>query len=123
MMLNQENEQEDKLIQVRKASSRLRRVHQLKEDFREIFERKGNWTEGLLGLGEWLSKAQKYFVNSQATIYRWFDEILADFDNRTTSGTVEGINTKLKLIKRSAYGFTNFENFRNRCLLNWHFNH
>ena len=98
-------------------------MHQLKEDFREIFERKGNWTEGLLGLGEWLSKAQKYFVNSQATICRWFDEILADFDNRTTSGTVEGINTKLKLIKRSASGFTNFENFRNRCLLNWHFNH
>ena len=82
------NEQKDKLIQVKKASSRLRKMHQLKEDFREILERKGNWTEGLLGLGEWLSKAQKYFVNSQATIYRWFDEILADFDNRTTSGTV-----------------------------------
>ncbi|MBD2309495.1 transposase [Chroococcidiopsis sp. FACHB-1243] len=29
---------------------------------------------------------------------------------------------KLKLIKRSAYGFRNFENFRVRCLLNWHFN-
>jgi transposase len=98
-------------------------MHQLKEDFREIFEKNENWTEGLLGLGEWLSKAQKYFVNSQATIYRWFDEILAYFDNRTTSGTVEGINNKLKLIKRSAYGFTNFKNFRNRCLLNWHFNH
>ncbi|MBW4456760.1 MAG: transposase, partial [Nostoc indistinguendum CM1-VF10] len=31
-------------------------------------------------------------------------------------------NNKLKLIKRSAYGFRNFENFRIRCLLNWHFN-
>jgi transposase len=27
----------------------------------------------------------------------------------TTSGVVEGINNKLKLIKRSAYGFRNFE--------------
>lgn len=27
--------------------------------------------EGLLELGEWLSKAQKYFVNSQSTILRW----------------------------------------------------
>ncbi|MCY7366965.1 MAG: transposase, partial [Chamaesiphon sp.] len=35
---------------------------------------------------------------------------------------VEGINNKLKLIKRSGYGFTNFKNFRTRCLLNWHFN-
>jgi transposase len=117
------DEQKDKLAQVRNVSTRLGKMHQLKEDFREIFETKENWTEGLLGLGKWLSKAQKYFVNSQATIYRWLDEILAYFDNRTTSGTVEGINNKLKLIKRSAYGFTNFENFRNRCLLNWHFNH
>ncbi|MFE1748100.1 transposase, partial [Coleofasciculus sp. H7-2] len=31
-------------------------------------------------------------------------------------------NNKLKLIKRSAYGFRNLENFRIRCLLNWHFN-
>jgi len=115
--------QKDKLAQIRNVSSQLGKMHQLKEDFREIFEKKENWNEGLLGLGEWLSKAQKYFVKSQGTIYRWFDEILAYFDNGTTSGVVEGINNKLKLIKRSAYGFTNFENFRNRCLLNWHFNH
>ena len=117
------DEQKDKLNRVRDVSNLLGKMHRLKEDFREIFEKKENWTEGLLGLGKWLSIAQKYFVSSQATIYRWFDEILAYFDNRTTSGTVEGINNKLKLIKRSAYGFTNFENFRNRCLLSWHFNH
>jgi len=40
------------------------------------------------------------------------DEIIAYFDNRTTNGVVEGINNKLKLIKRSAYGFRNFDNFR-----------
>jgi transposase len=45
------------------------------------------------------------------------DEIIAYFDNRTTSGVVEGINNKLKLIKRSAYGFRNFDNFCLRCLL------
>ncbi|MBD2247292.1 transposase, partial [Nostoc sp. FACHB-888] len=32
------------------------------------------------------------------------------------SGMVEGINNKLKLIKRSGYGFRSFENFRVRCL-------
>ncbi|MBW4452315.1 MAG: transposase, partial [Nostoc indistinguendum CM1-VF10] len=30
---------------------------------------------------------------------------------------------KLKLIKRSGYGFRNFENFRVRCLLNWYANY
>jgi transposase len=119
--LNQE--QKDKLAEVKVVSQSLKLMHQLKEEFREIFEKSQQWSEALLGLGEWLSTAQKYFVNSQSTIVRWFDEILAYFDNRTTSGVVEGINNKLKLIKRSAYGFTNFENFRNRCLLNWHFNY
>jgi transposase len=117
------DKQKDKLAEVQNISSRLKIMHQLKEEFREIFEKKETWTDGLLGLGKCISKAQKYFVNSQSTIYRWFDEILAYFDNRTTSGVVEGINNKLKLIKRSGYGFTNFENFRNRCLLNWHFTH
>jgi len=43
------------------------------------------------------------------------------FDGGTTNGTVEGINNKLKLIKRRGYGFHNFKNFRLRSLLNWHF--
>ncbi|MCD8487818.1 MAG: transposase, partial [Desertifilum sp.] len=30
---------------------------------------------------------------------------------------------KLKLIKRSAYGFRNFENYRIRCLLTWQNNY
>jgi len=58
-----------------------------------------------------------YFPKSYQTILRWLDEIIAYFDNRTTNGVVEGINNKLKLIKRSAYGFRNFDNFRVRCLL------
>lgn len=120
---NLNNEQKAKLSQVQNVSNQLKIMHQLKEEFREIFEKTENWSDGLLELSKWLSKAQKYFVKSQSTIYRWFDEILAYFNNRTSSGVVEGINNKLKLIKRSGYGFTNFNNFRNRCLLNWHFNH
>ncbi|WP_148288166.1 transposase, partial [Prochlorothrix hollandica] len=38
------------------------------------------------------------------------------FISRTTSGTMEGINNRIKLIKRQAYGFLNFENFRSRTL-------
>ena len=119
--LNQE--QKDKLVELKAGSPHLKIMHELKEEFRIIFDKPQNWGEGLLALGSWLSKAQKYFLNSHLTIFRWLDEILAYFNHRTTSGVVEGINNKLKLIKRSAYGFTNFENFRNRCLLNWHFNY
>ncbi len=115
-------EQINKLIQVKDVSPTLKTMHELKEKIRTIFNKTSDWYTGVFKLGMWLSKAKKYFPKSNNTIIRWFDEIIAYFDNGTTSGTVEGINNKLKLIKRSAYGFRNFENFRVRCLLNWHFN-
>ncbi|MFN6274704.1 MAG: transposase [Microcystis sp.] len=34
---------------------------------------------------------------------------------------VEGINPKTKLIERKAYGLNNFDKFRRRVLVNWHF--
>jgi transposase len=87
-----------------------------------IFNKTNNWYTAVFKLGIGTSIAKQYFPNSNNTVIRWFDEIIAYFDNRTTSGGVEGINNKLKLIKCSAYGFRNFENFRVRCLLSWHFN-
>ena len=114
-------EQTQKLAELKEVSPKLKTMHELKEKIRQIFEEKNDWLVGLLKLGMWLSEAQKYFPNSQKTIIRWLDEIIAYFDHRTTSGVVEGINNKLKLIKRSGYGFRNFENFQCRCLLNWHF--
>lgn len=116
------NEQQKiQLEQVKLVSPILGRMHELKEEFRKIFDTSNDWLTGLVNLGSWLTSAVQYFPQSRKTIIRWLDEIIAYFDNRTTSGVVEGINNKLKLIKRSAYGFRNFDNFRVRCLLCWHF--
>ena len=109
-------------MSVKKVCSRLAIMHKLKENFREMFEnRKTNWLRRLLRIGLWQPRAKQYFSSTVNTITNWLDEIIAYFDNRTTSGVVEGVNNKLKLIKRSAYGFRNFENYKNRCLLTWHF--
>ncbi|MBR8827342.1 MAG: transposase [Gomphosphaeria aponina SAG 52.96 = DSM 107014] len=51
----------------------------------------------------------------------WLGEIIGYFEHRTTNGGVEGINNKLKLLKRRAYGFRNFDNFNIRSLLAWYF--
>ena len=115
-------QQSQKLAEVKEVSPTLKSMHEFKEKIRQIFEETNDWLGGLWELGRWLDEAQKYFPNSQKTIIRWLDEIIAYFDHRTTSGVVEGINNKLKLIKRSAYGFRNFKNFQARCLLTWHFN-
>ncbi|MEH2279995.1 MAG: ISL3 family transposase [Nostoc sp.] len=123
LLKNEDNlneEQLKKLIQVKNISPVLKVMHEIKEKFRKIFDNTNDWYTGVFKLGMWLSKAKKYFPKSNNTIIRWFDEVIAYFDNGTNSGVVEGINNKLKLIKRSGYGFRNFENFRVRCLLNWH---
>ena len=51
------------------------------------------------------------------TLYRWKEPILNFFDNRTTNGFTEGVNTKLKLIKRISYGFRNREVFIRKAML------
>ena len=99
----------------------LTKMHSLKEEFRDIYETQKNWSEGLLSLADWLKDSSKYFPKSFGTIKRWIGEIIAYFDERTTQGVVEGINNRLKLIKRRAYGFRNFENFQLRSFLTWHF--
>jgi hypothetical protein len=82
-----------------------------------IFESPKNWVEGLLSLSDWLKDAISVFPKSCGTIIRWIGEIIAYLDRRTTQGVVEGINNKLKLIKRKGYGFRNFDNFILRSFL------
>jgi transposase len=51
------------------------------------------------------------------TLSNWFDQIVAWHEARVSNGPTEGMNNLLKRIKRVAFGFTNFENFRIRALL------
>jgi transposase len=96
-------------------------MHSLKSEFHELFEKSKYLTEGILNLMDWLNKAQLYYRNSVATIRRWFAEVVGYFEKRTTNGIVEGINNKLKLLKRCGFGFRNFNNFKIRALLFWHY--
>lgn len=112
--------QRAKLEEIRETLPSLAQMHQQKEGFRAIFEKAKDWNEGTFQLLDWLAEAQANFQDSVGTICRWFGEVSGYFENRTTSGAVEGINNKLKLIKRSGYGFRNFDNFQLRCLICWH---
>ncbi len=118
---NLTQKQKIKLKEVEAVSPLLASMHHQKERFRAIFETAVNWSDGTLRLLDWLAETQESFHQSAGTICRWFGEVIGYFENRTTSGVVEGINNKLKLIKRSGYGFRNFENFQLRCLICWHF--
>ena len=47
----------------------------------------------------------------------WSKYILNAFDCPYTNGFTEGTNNAIKVIKRNAFGYRNFENFRNRIFL------
>ena len=47
----------------------------------------------------------------------WREEILNYFDYPYTNGFLEGKNNRIKVIKRTAYGYRNPQNFRQRILL------
>jgi len=51
------------------------------------------------------------------TLRNWFDPIVAWHEAKVSNGPTEGMNNLLKRVKRVAFGFTNFENFRIRALL------
>lgn len=112
--------QKIKLEAIKENFQNLKKMQELKEEFRKIYETSENPTEGMLSISEWLAKSSSVFTKSCQTIRNWFGEIISYFEQRTTNGVVEGINNKLKLIKRRGYGFRNFRNFWVRSMLSWH---
>ena len=48
-----------------------------------------------------------------------FDEIINSFIYGFSNGPIEGSNNKIKVIKRTAYGFRSFKNFRLRILISF----
>lgn len=56
-------------------------------------------------------------MKARRTIQKVYTEILNSFTYGFSNGPVEGMNNKIKVIKRIGYGFRNFENFRQRILI------
>jgi transposase len=106
------SEQELKLLAILDHSPCLR----IKESFRQIYGTNHTVKSGRRQFEQWLKFAQLFFADASATVDRHLDGICNYFLNRTTSGVMEGINNKIKLIKRQGYGFSNFDNLRSRLL-------
>jgi len=58
--------------------------------------------------------AMKTFVN---TLRNWKDAMLNYFIDRLNNGFAEGVNNKIKLILRRAFGFRKFESLRLHILV------
>ncbi len=51
------------------------------------------------------------------TYFKWHKYIINSFYTNYSNGITEGLNTKIKTLKRIAFGFRNFKNFRLRILM------
>lgn len=124
MVKNQKDlneKQRIKLENLYQASPELKVCHQLKEQFRTIFETATDREKARVALRRWMKQVEKLNVTALqsflVTLKNWFELILNYFLERWTNAFAEGINNKIKLIKRRAFGFTNFDHFRLRILV------
>jgi transposase len=51
------------------------------------------------------------------TYFNWHKYIINSFYTNYSNGITEGLNTKIKTLKRVSFGFRNFQNFRLRILM------
>lgn len=51
------------------------------------------------------------------TLKKYMKYIENMFESNITNGVIEGLNNKIKSIKRTAFGYSNFSNFRKRILI------
>ncbi len=100
-------------------SDDLRAAHYLKELFYEVMKAKSS-KEARTLLSKWINIASssgiKEYENTAKTYSNWFNEILNSFDVPYTNSCIEDFNIKIKVLKRNAFGFRNFDRFRNRIL-------
>jgi len=110
---------EEELERVLSQDKELRRLYRLKEQFRGIYKLDDR-EEARTELNRWIRRATylgSRFLNPFiGTVRRWKEPILGYVRYGLTNGVAEGFNCKVKLVKRMAYGFRNFGNFRLRIL-------
>ena len=89
-------------------------AYYLKEDLKEIWNQCSKQKAKDV-LDEWVKQAIESkiqpLVKMASTIRAYKTYILAWYDHCITNGTIEGINNKIKVLKRQIYGFRNEEYF------------
>lgn len=124
LVKNRENlndEERANLEQALTASAELDACYRLKEDFRDWFNQSVDLQSAAHALQDWIKKVEesgfkalKAFVK---TLTNWKEPILNYFVGRHSNGFAEGVNLKVKLINRRAFGYRNFEQFRLHVLV------
>ena len=96
------------LADIMAINRKLQKAYLLKEDFTDFYSCSAR-EEAEAFITGWLRRCNQSrldpFIKLAKRIKRWLHGILAYFDHRITNGVSEGINNKIKVLKRRSYGF------------------
>jgi transposase len=101
------------------ANELLHKVYLLKEDLRSFWAQRTK-AKARRFVKQWVADALTLGNNHVArfanTVLEHLDTIVAWYKHRITSGPLEGLNNKIKVLKRKAYGYRDIEFFGLRLL-------
>jgi transposase len=102
------SDERKKLNRLFEYSTELKLAYTFREELTAIFEMRLTKEEAKRRLIKWRDKIRRNaltcFDKFLTTLDNWLDEIINYFVNRLSSGFVEGLNNKVKTIKRRCYG-------------------
>lgn len=102
-------------------SAELTEAYRLALKLTQIFNAHMTREEALVKLDEWIREVRNSkmhcFDKFIKALRKWKYEIANYFVNRNTSGFVEGLNNKAKVLKRRCYGIFNLKHFFQRLHL------
>ena len=101
-------EQQVPLLMLFRYSPKLQQVYIFREIMTSIFNRPLTKVQAVTELDAWIQQVQELELNCfdsfVGTLRKWMNEITNYFIQRQSSGFVEGLNNKIKVIKRRCYG-------------------
>ena len=102
-------------------SPALERASTLREELTRIFDTARSKADGLRRIRFWRQRVERSGLSCFDPFLKlldsWLDRIANYFINHDSSGFVEGLNNKLKVLKRRCYGLRNIGRFFQRLTL------
>jgi transposase len=102
-------------------SPELKQAYDLQQQLTAIFDQHLTQSLAKKRLSAWIRKVRKSglacFDAFLKTLESWWEAITAFFVARANSGFVEGLNNKLKVLKRRCYGLFNHQHWFQRIFL------
>jgi transposase len=116
-----EPEEQALLDRLFEASPLLRKAYTLREKLTRLFDKERSKKSGRRAIRRWMAAVRESgldcFDKFLTTLENRMDLITNYFISRSSSGWVEGLNNKIKVLKRRSYGIKNLGNLFRRIWL------